>query len=991
MKGPVSYYFGIYRTDIFVKNWTMLLKNTTEGQCHEDCWVVNNIAPRNFTPVKSASCVGSIGYSENRELFTLLYDARIVHYNSGLCVISGYNKNVILENCNRAAWARDGRHKFNFYPDGRITPYYAKDECLYKPINIASEEIATNAIVEATSEIADAGHDAPRVVDGDEDSYWASNPGDVICTLTLYFKQWMSMNDLILNWKYRADNYEVYAYTLENGWKNILRVSGNTLNKNRLDLKRINARAIQIKMNTSKQKFLGKIIYGLASVQISDGAFNLKRKRCSDIGKNLKEWILDDQWYYYVGNKPPYMKAYNRLSKTVLKLRKLNRLINTDFIYADKAHEKAKQISQLLVDTNKKLTDLLNKIKVYKTERYAKKNVNFEDILRKFHLAYFYPYFPKPINNNSLPQIGSVVTAPGKDCWHIKQLIPYKKSGLYWIKPRCTPKAIRVWCDFSIDKLGTSIFAWKSDSTTINTPIVDVQIESVKDVQKQCASFGLYPIELHNKNVVTRVTQYLETIGYKMSLPLVFPLGYDWGCDVGKCKLAYRSLNSKQSKRILSFFPYPDKNVWRYNRIQKFSAMGMGYSKDNRPYFFNFNNVKIGALVCSTNEHVPPLADPTEASLQCSDVLSGNGKIDGSIGTKIKINCPSFCKEKSKAKFYGKGTYSDNSSICRAALHDAKITDNNGGSAILVIGPSYSSYKASEQNGMLSSKYTYKTNKSFTFESDDEKCPIDYYKSDEEEADEKQQSQAAGSPQGGQSGATAGNEEGSNQPKVTSVPTPPQKIIPFSNQQQGSPASYNPPQPKPLPTDKSKNNGGINYNFFKMMETKNQIKESDELENLERMNERFGEGSEDENNGIFDSIKNAAKSLKNKATSMVSKAGSKIKNAALNAKKALNKNKLSSQINNAKQAANPSSNPQKSKNEKKAAAKKKTCVLNTDTCTREITDFRRQDYKAFKAFEQFGAKMSTLIKEFKSEYAFGQYPGKLSNKHFESKCIFLIV
>lgn len=92
MKGPVNYYFGLYRVDIFIKNWTMMIKNTTEGKCSEDCWVVNTIAPYHGTPLKIADCVGTIGYTENRELFTLLYDTRLIHYNSGMCVVSGLSK-----------------------------------------------------------------------------------------------------------------------------------------------------------------------------------------------------------------------------------------------------------------------------------------------------------------------------------------------------------------------------------------------------------------------------------------------------------------------------------------------------------------------------------------------------------------------------------------------------------------------------------------------------------------------------------------------------------------------------------------------------------------------------------------------------------------------------------------------------------------------------------------------------------------------------------
>ena len=973
MKGPVNYYFGFYRVDIFVKNWVMVIKNTTEGQCKEDCWVINTVSPGGNTPVKSAECVGTIGYSENRELFTLLYDSRIVHNNSGLCVISGFDKDVKLENCGTANFAHDGRDKYTFESTGEIKPEYAPDECLYKE-TADSEAITDDAVVEASSEMADGGHNALRTVDGNEVSYWASNPGDTVCTLTLYFKKWESMNDLTINWKYKAENFDIWAFTLENGWKLIMKIKGNTVTKNNLKLNRINARAIQIKMNTTKEKFLNKPIYGLTSVEISDGAFRLKRKLCTQATVNSRQWILDDQYYYYVGNKPPYMAAYNELSKTYLKLRKLNKLINNDFKPTIKSKAKAQQISSLLEGTKKALDDLRNKIKLFETEKYSNKNISFEELINKFKIEYFYPYYPKLDGPNSgAPQIGSVFTSPGKDCWHIKQLIPFKKSGYYWIKPKCTKKSIRVFCDFSIDGLGTSIFIWKSKDSTKNTPIVDIPINNVKDIQKQCAMEGLYPIEIHNINTVVRITQYLETLGYNLALPLVFPLGFDWGCESQKCSLTYKSISDKSSPNVSSFFPPPEKAVWDYNKISKYNGMGIGYNKNKSPCFFNLGSpeAKIGALICSTNSHVPPLSDPTEASLTCSDVLVGNAKIDGSIGTKVKVLCPSFCKEKSEHKIYGKDTFSDNSSICRAAIYSGMIQDTEGGSVMVVIGPSYQTYKGNEKNGLVSHEYKNKTNKSFTLESIEEKCPIDFFKvEDEDEAEEskadkeKKEDPAA--------------DSASDKPVKTSVPSTPVKTLQFDETAAVKSAAFDSPQPQQTPTPPKENSTQNDYFKFKSLNLNED--EIDSLFNRKSVNDRL----KDAKNKAAAAISNAKNAL-NKKKDEAKKKLDAAKKAAVS-KAAANKDKKAN-VNEsaAKQGGDPNTSPVKSANAKKEAAKKaQVCIINTDGCIKDITDFRRMDYTAFKHYEKFGGQMLKLIKEFKSEYAFGMWPSKLSNKHFQN-------
>ena len=957
MKGAVNYYFGLYRVDFFVKNWTMVLKNTAEGQCNEDCWVVNSVNPVEGSKVKIAPCVGSIEYSENRELFTLLYDSRLIHFNSGLCVVSGLDKMVTLQNCSNAQWAGDGRHLYNFSPEGTISPIYSSDECIYNRNDIASESIESSAVAEATSEIADGRHNAVRAIDGNEVSYWASNPGDQVCTITLYFKQWESMNDLTLNWKYIAEEFDIFAYTLENGWRELVRITNNQVTTNNIKLNRINARAIQIKMNKGNAKYLGKIIYGLAGINISDGALALERKKCDSVASNLKVWQLDDQYYYYVGNKPPYMTAYNELTKTYLKLKKLNRLINMDFIPAQKAKTKAQQINHLLEKTNKQLSDLLNKIKKFKTQSYAMKNKDFQNTLTKFKQDYFYPYEPPSPNSNSngggseahnVPQIGSVFTAPGKDCWHIKQKIPFKKSGYYWIKPRCTKKALRVFCDFSIDGLGTSIYIWNSPGTIINTPIIDIPILSVADIQKQCALKGLFPIEIHNKDVVVRITQYLETMGYNLGFPLYYPLGYDWGCETGQCGLVYKSLNTKLSDPVLNYFLPPLPSVWEYNRLQKLPFIGLGWDESAKPTFFNLSTQsKIGGFICSTNEHLPPIFDPSEAIITCSDTLVSNANVDGSVGAKVKVLCPAFCAEKSESKIYGNEIYSDNSSICRAAIHSGKLIDGEGGRVMLLIGASYTNYESIFKNGIKSNKQSTATNKSFTLEKIEEKCPIDFFKDEEAEGGAASESGKDKENEGDGNSSQNSAEQPTNENKVTLVPVTPTKDIPFNNSTGGKAASYNPPKPFPSPVASVDTNSFISN--IKMMEVQSQISNVKELKKLVQ---------------ISNALNNQVNASNSNLNSPSASGGKNPQNLGLY----------------------PSTNPAKYKADvKKLAEKKEPCEVTTDICIKEIEDFRRQDYVHFKNFEKFGDTMVNLVKQFKEEYAFGVWPSKLSNQHFQSK------
>jgi len=47
---------------------------------------------------------------------------------------------------------------------------------------------------------------------------------------------------------------------------------------------------------------------------------------------------------------------------------------------------------------------------------------------------------------------------PAFDCSKIRAAAPYKKNGFYWLKTKCMPKALRVYCDF--DKNNPNFYAY---------------------------------------------------------------------------------------------------------------------------------------------------------------------------------------------------------------------------------------------------------------------------------------------------------------------------------------------------------------------------------------------------------------------------------------------------------------------------------------------------------------------------------------------------
>ncbi|KAI8485972.1 hypothetical protein Bbelb_362930 [Branchiostoma belcheri] len=98
-----------------------------------------------------------------------------------------------------------------------------------------------------------------------------------------------------------------------------------------------------------------------------------------------------------------------------------------------------------------------------------------------------------------------------------------------------------------------------------------------------------------------------------------------------------------------------------------------------------------------------------------SSDLTGGGGIDGDSVTcstdstkmaddvdSMTVNCPSGCSH--GADVYGTGVYTDDSGVCRAAIHDGRLT-NSGGRVTVYRWPGQTSYQGSTKNGVQTLDY----------------------------------------------------------------------------------------------------------------------------------------------------------------------------------------------------------------------------------------------------------------------------------------------
>ncbi len=97
------------------------------------------------------------------------------------------------------------------------------------------------------------------------------------------------------------------------------------------------------------------------------------------------------------------------------------------------------------------------------------------------------------------------------------------------------------------------------------------------------------------------------------------------------------------------------------------------------------------ALAC-----IPSLAQADPVDVACAQTAQS---LVGMAGDAFEVVCPADCAE---GRVWGTAIYSDDSSICRAAIHAGAVDAATGGPVTVTLHEGQASYPASEANGVQS-------------------------------------------------------------------------------------------------------------------------------------------------------------------------------------------------------------------------------------------------------------------------------------------------
>ena len=796
MRIPINKYFGIYKVNFFTKDWLVILK-ANKGM---SCWAVSpaGVIKENLeglekskedisNPFDSVKMIGKevilndctdlIMLSDNRELFIITPDSVIKHLNSELCVVLDINKNLlILDDCSKTIIQNLNSNifKFIYNKTGYIQSGF-NNKCLIpkkqKPEDI-SNLLKGKYKINVSSQ-KDPWHGSQTLLLKDSNGfsnsgYWASMPGESSAFVLMTFNApGVLLASFYIKWKFVCKTFNVMIKTKEQGWKPILREKDNKKYETVVKFGRLFT-ILDIRIDMLKSDYLynnKSVIYGISEIGLISNSEFIVTGDCNlNDNKNLKAiqpiaesegFQVEEQTYFKTNQLLNYTTQFSSMPRVNLNLLKLLQNLNlkkeylvsaktknTTYYYRQVQYIKQiKKIGQDLIQfkhsliklKNKKMTSILENIK----------NSNNQKVNNMIEGNF---YNSRNINKESLIGIASNPKYPAKDCYQIQEIAPGKKTGMYWIHPICSPKPIRVFCDFSLgsnsnkNSLGATFYIFNNNQlpNTVLDP-KKFKIKDYKDIRYQCARLGLEPLVIKDEIYLTNVKMLLEANGWNLEIPeLTVPFAFDYTCETRYCMKKFNSFNTRMSPILNDFLNDVDLNQSfsaNSNEPEKqtlnFDTIGLGGDFTSKYKYFSLGDHKnkITALLCSTNESNQSRFDNVKR-LSSKNTLDTISEFDTLVpGSKVRIECELLCKGRIKNTVYGiKNLYKGYSSICRAAIHSGKL--NRFNQAILLIENPTNLIQTDTiiSNGVTSNiSLIAKSRKDFRFENVVDHCPLDFF------------------------------------------------------------------------------------------------------------------------------------------------------------------------------------------------------------------------------------------------------------------------
>ncbi|KAH7648531.1 2 extracellular with a signal peptide [Cryptosporidium bovis] len=670
MRGPINSFFGINFTGLLIVGAPVVqLTSGVTSMTEEFCWQIENgdIYTKGAELVL-ASCIEAVASGDSREIFQFNSKGQLFNPLSKLCVQMKNNdlsdSGLILDDCKKTT---DGKGLFELLPNNQLRLTRGGNLCLTSPGNKPGlSNVALNSAASSTSVVRSKIDNGPAMaVDGKDTSYWLSeylNLGkdDSLVDFTIDIGSITKLRDIYIEWKYPAEDFKVQLSEDGKNYQDIVSVTNNGLISTTYHLEGKKARYVKLSLLLPTQDEAGRYVYGIKQIRIFS---NIMRSAVEDCNHTKRHNDGRDKVFPLPYNGDDYapglvLKSHGSSIKT-----KLNEL-----------QELSGKVSAILpnLDSCKKTSggrDTTLKLQASKLGFLSEK---LDSLTFDYNLDYKF----------TRPPVGSSELFPGEDCVSIKKEMKNDAiSGFYYVRPYCSTKPLRVYCDMNT---GNTIYP------------MEATVSSSRAASSTCASVGLKPFLLRDKkDSISGIKNMLKIMSVTDNRRVI-PLTHDYGCDKGEDCSA------------------------QFTQIETDTPSFIGVNEHPK----NETTDSTDIILCSTNTNIKH--ESSALYLECGSRFSDVKALKTSpLLTTVLVKCPTNCNPVNDGVVIGTDVYRDDSSICLSAMHSNTLNRSNGLVQITPI-EGLDSYGATTRNGVSSVSYSGKRwNKSFVTSRHDGLCPRD--------------------------------------------------------------------------------------------------------------------------------------------------------------------------------------------------------------------------------------------------------------------------
>lgn len=667
MRVALNEYFGInFVSVIGSKDPTLRIQSGMTSIFQDLCLQIDET-----NEVVLDGCINAVAYLDGRDLWKLNAKNQIYNPITNLCITLKDNLvanggKIIVADCNAGLEHNDGRSVWQLLPNNQLKLLRTGNFCLSQEgSKSGSLDVAFQKEVTSTLSRQDKNFAPEKAVDGNIDSYWASQGFSIDTTPdAVYFEVNLGgvykLQKVIIDWKYPATKYSVL---LSKDGQNFDEVSSNLANFLRStinNLHNVEAQFVKLKLLTPNPEYAEEeeLFYGIKKFSVYS---NRIRSIVEDCDKAKDSEDARDKYFFEFVSEV-HLKEGTELKRLDHELQQFAEKIQTEGLKIQQLNPKLKKCKT----EKEKRQNEINNIK-----NVILKNI-YDVIYQTQNIIKTYTETGTTFFSTSTKELGQIPENPADSCFHLQQTLPHLVSGFYYILPACSQNVLRVFCDMQF-------------GATYHVPDVDTSlIKELKDVENACATYGLYPIHINHEHQVHTLKNLFHIIDLNITNPV--PLGIRTDTDT------FFSLDLQENiNDVVKTFGTPTANTFGVNH--------------EGVIFFDSANSEMSGIVCSDNVNTINVPE-TFVHLTCTTTLKESNDIKKVVGSEYLVKCPQDCLEREvEASIIGGegNVYSEESSICLSAIH-AGVYDKHHLVHLRVINAP-DEFEGVFQNGIVSDSY----------------------------------------------------------------------------------------------------------------------------------------------------------------------------------------------------------------------------------------------------------------------------------------------